>query len=471
MKAWWVSFSVIAVCVLVGEAAAQNPTFWLEPEADYTQRCLGGPEEGETCGDTEDCERDAGGALHDECRRVCGRGPDAGEPCASRLDCTGGTCAQQCFCNRWITTVPQYFTAQLRGKNWSPNGEALIRWQVSVELEPLCPSVIPAGWDRPCSAIEFTPCETSANCPSEYPECGPESICQGASHAPCGTTCDTTSICTSQSDYVFRDQTTLSAVRCDTLSFTFGDLLLLPSEGIVYDVPKYFASLLLRYQGTFTRPCGIQSIALSNPFMIDENVEEIGPVDLEGLTFALWTCPHLNIVGSVPPSCTIDGRQPSDPDGNAPAGWTSIAVRFDATNAAGILPEDFTMREVPGGALGNPTGAQTNVPELGWVTLTFPPTNPGVWTCFQVRSDVASEVCLGGLPGDVDGGGAGEAADVPLLVDCIAGTAACEIHQCDMDRSGVCGASDLVRQIDLLNKAESYADLVSSLPACPNPLP
>ena len=59
MTAWRVGFSCLSVCVLVGNAAAQNPTFWLEPtNAKYTQKCVGGPEYEQPCSNTADCGRE-----------------------------------------------------------------------------------------------------------------------------------------------------------------------------------------------------------------------------------------------------------------------------------------------------------------------------------------------------------------------------------------------------------------------------
>ena len=243
--------------------------------------------------------------------------------------------------------------------------------------------------------------------------------------------------------------------------------------GIPFSLERYFGTLTLA-----VRPppdgCGTVTIRLLSPTrsgFVDDNNLDILPIDLQGLTIVLPPCEPSGIESSVPVRCSIDGRQGSEPDLSMPGGWTSIEVKLDVSDAAAALASDFTMREVPGGAIANPTTALVNTPSPGWVTLNFLPTNPGVWTCIKLKTDTDGEVCLGGLPGDADLSGVAEAADVPILVDCLAPALGeeCALRECDMDRSGVCGASDLVRQLDLLNKAEGYADLDSALLECPNP--
>lgn len=42
------------------------------------------------------------------------------------------------------------------------------------------------------------------------------------------------------------------------------------------------------------------------------------------------------------------------------------------------------------------------------------------------------------------------------VIDCINGVRTCEIWQCDVDRSGLCGPPDILRTIDLLNGSGKY---------------
>jgi hypothetical protein len=472
---WCVGVSCSVVGFFVSSALAQNPTLKLVPlNAASVQRCLGGPEEGELCGTTSNCERDDQGQIHPECVRVCATGVDQGQPCSTPSDCSqGSACNQQCFCNRWITDVPLFLSAQIRGLNWSPDAQRLLAFQASVDFEPACNAIAPFKWERPCSSADDVNCFTNDDCGVLYPICGPFGVCQGANHAPQ----EASFICppapsTCPIDYVFLGRSELPATDTSSLVFRYGSTLLTP-PGIPYSSEKYFGTLTLspRPTGCGTVSIGLQSPTSSNFF--DENSLSIGPLDLEGLTFVMPTCvckEIQNIVSAaIPERCSIDARQGSEPDSSAPAGWTTAVVQLDCENAAGVEAGDFTIREFPGNPIGNPTTVVTDVPEQGWVTLTFPDTQAGVWTCIKFKNDDAGEVCLGGLPGDSNLSGTVEPSDVTVLIDCIAG-ATCTPQQCDMDRSDVCGVSDLVRQIDLMGGAQDYDSwLGTSLDSCPNP--
>ncbi len=162
----------------------------------------------------------------------------------------------------------------------------------------------------------------------------------------------------------------------------------------------------------------------------------------------------ISIVSSLPPSCAIDAAQPSEPDGSATTGPT-FEVTFNSS-AAGLGPEHFSIvfRPVPAigpGILDVLPGGDANTVV---VRLNGPPV-PGRWTCL-VHNDSGTETCLGGLPGDVGGSGTSEPADVQAVIDCVSGAAACQLWQCDADRSGRCGPSDVLRVIDLLGGGEAF---------------
>ena len=75
------------------------------------------------------------------------------------------------------------------------------------------------------------------------------------------------------------------------------------------------------------------------------------------------------------------------------------------------------------------------------------------------------------FPGDVDGNGTIELADMLTLADDLAATLDPPLanHQCDIDQSGQCGPADLLRAIDLFNGSEVYdAWLGRTLPTCPS---
>ncbi len=172
------------------------------------------------------------------------------------------------------------------------------------------------------------------------------------------------------------------------------------------------------------------------------------------------------LIDSIPPSGAIDARQRMEPDGSSPA--DSITVTFDGP-AVGIRSFDFTID-----LFGPPDpppfindvlpGPDTNSVIL---VLTQPLDGPG-WT--RLRYDpTSSETCLGALPADVDGDGTATVGDIAVLKDCISGVSACELWQCDIDRSGQCTPADILRAIDLLEGAGVYdpwAD-VAIMTTCP----
>ncbi len=74
-----------------------------------------------------------------------------------------------------------------------------------------------------------------------------------------------------------------------------------------------------------------------------------------------------------------------------------------------------------------------------------------------------SSVCLGFLPGDVNGDGTTSPADQLDLIDALNGVKTLPIYSTDIDRSGVFAPADLLTFIDLLNGGWNG----KTLPACP----
>jgi len=175
------------------------------------------------------------------------------------------------------------------------------------------------------------------------------------------------------------------------------------------------------------------------------------------------------VESSVPANCAIDARQPSNPNGTNPAGWNSVALTFNAGCSTGAMTAgDFGVTVNPAGT--PPTIA--DVTAVGQVvTLTFATKIPlGAWTCVTHNAS-GGKVCLGDLPGDVNADRASSAVDILKLIDHLNGQVQppYQIHQCDADRSGLCGPADILRVIDLLNGADVYDPwLGRTLPVCPS---
>jgi hypothetical protein len=124
------------------------------------------------------------------------------------------------------------------------------------------------------------------------------------------------------------------------------------------------------------------------------------------------------------------------------------------TGEPGDIDEaDFSLTVVPEGT----APAITDVTVDGSVVTlqldAFIPT--GKWTQFT-HDCSGTTTCLGYLPADVSNDATSAPADILWLVDCLNQVRTCEVWQCDVDRSNVCGAPDILRVIDLLNGADSY---------------
>lgn len=173
------------------------------------------------------------------------------------------------------------------------------------------------------------------------------------------------------------------------------------------------------------------------------------------------------IASVFPPNCAVDARQPSTPTGSNPAGWNSIEITFSAESCiTGATSSDFNVTLTPAGTA--PTIADVVVVGNA-ATLVFNETIPTrAWTCIEHTGSGAS-TCIGSLPGDASGDRTSAPSDILRVIDCLNGVAFCELWQCDVDRSSVCGPPDILRVIDLLNGAGVYDRWLNlDLPACPS---
>jgi hypothetical protein len=91
------------------------------------------------------------------------------------------------------------------------------------------------------------------------------------------------------------------------------------------------------------------------------------------------------------------------------------------------------------------------------------------WTCVRYNPS-GQRVCMGWLPGDVNSDRTSSPVDILAVIDNLNNQVdpPYELHQCDVDRSDVCGPSDILRVIDLLNGADVYDEWVNqTLLPCP----
>jgi len=161
--------------------------------------------------------------------------------------------------------------------------------------------------------------------------------------------------------------------------------------------------------------------------------------------------PPIEIVSSSPPHGAIDARQPSNPDGSNPTGWTSIVLTFTGSTS-GLLPKHIGISSTSG----TPPTVSSVVPNGVNVTVNFSGRiPPGAWTTIKHHSS-ATQVVLGYLPADVNADGTSNSADTQALIDHLNGVVTYPIWQTDMDRSGATTSADILTHVDLLNGAGGF---------------
>lgn len=196
-----------------------------------------------------------------------------------------------------------------------------------------------------------------------------------------------------------------------------------------------------------------------------------------GCQFQDIDCPAASrvLISSNPAACIVDARIPHLP--NTPLarrGYSSIVLTFNGP--AGSTEDgaaDYTIEPFPGPPPVPPTIANVAI-NGNTATLTFSGTiNPNQWTC--IRHNASNKrACLGFLPADVNSNRAAIPADLLDLIDNLNNirVPALLIHQCDIDRSGVCVPADIIAEIDLLNGTNLFpVQNGKTLPACPYTLP
>lgn len=367
-------------------------------------------------------------------------------------------------------------TAELHGSDWSVAGDTLRAYQIAIGVDSITGgdsgSITPLGWHNPRPDL---PCTTDADC-SDGLTCffddGRPRFCAGPDHDPAqGAFIDET-----RTDFVFFDKPTFGGV--DVINYRYGQTLAQPADCLMYDgSPRYFGTLILKADnealGVFTIPLPALNTYLSK---CDAQLSPIEPLTRESLTITV-TPAGWQVVDSDPPNCAIDARQPTPPDGDPAQGWKSVALRLGAVDTSHVTLADFRIDEDPVSSEPiEPESLSPNDPEVGWTTVHFSrPAAVGRWTCISLVDAPEQEVCLGSLPADVDGNAMGHPEDVSTLIEQINGLLdpPLELWQCDIDRSGRCAPSDILRVVDLLGGAEAYDAWVGrSLPACPSaPVP
>ena len=222
---------------------------------------------------------------------------------------------------------------------------------------------------------------------------------------------------------------------------------------------------------TFTGNGTLNIFGESEPFTIDESVRfqagfelilEFSQIleNVEGglLDLAEGDVP-LGIASSDPEDGAIDARQPFEPNGSNPDGWSGIELTFNG-DATPIGVGDFAITSDPPGAAPDvesvtPSGSDLFleftgiIPVEAWTIVTHTPSN--------------TSVRIGYLPADVSNDKLSNANDVLTLIDNLNGVIGpFPPYQTDTDRSGATNANDVLRVIDLLNGAGQYPEFLGA---------
>lgn len=162
----------------------------------------------------------------------------------------------------------------------------------------------------------------------------------------------------------------------------------------------------------------------------------------------------ISIIASDPADGAIDARQPSNPDGTSPAGWSAVTLTFDGDPAA-LTPGDFTVAETGGDGIAPGVLSATPLGGNDLLVALTSAIGAGAWTTLT-HTDSGTSVTLGFLPADANGDGTSAAQDLLALIDSLNGVNPLPLRGADIDRTGVAAAPDVLRLIDLLNGAGVY---------------
>lgn len=174
-----------------------------------------------------------------------------------------------------------------------------------------------------------------------------------------------------------------------------------------------------------------------------------------------------------PGNCVVDARRPQLVAGQ-PQGYTSWVWTFQSPRTSSEdSPADFVLRQVPASEPPSAPTIESVIPGSdNTAHLRFSaPIQPNKWTCVKhIASGV--EKCLGYLPGDADNNHTAAPADILKIIDNLNGLVnpPLPLHQCDIDRSGICHLADILAEIDLLKGANGLPTQNGlTLGVCPTP--
>lgn len=311
---------------------------------------------------------------------------------------------------------------------------------------------LPLGWDGP---VNTDPCSTDQEClerDSRYPLCAGTGGCRGPNHDPSlGSSMNRT-----RTDFILFGQSVVFALDWVSLNYRYVATAEDPS-GVTLDtgVPRYCGTVIYKISanacGTFT--LGFVS---ANSILADGSPKPITiPLVSAPLSLTVSPC-ALQLLSCSPEHGFVDARRPhAQTNANSRETMNSFTANFNAS-AAGLVNASFSVQQIPNE--GPVPGLLSVVPSGNSATITLNRRiNHKVWTC--VRHITSNKrCCFGVLPADADSSRFSQPADTFELIDNLVGqiNPPLGFPKCDMDRSNLCSALDILTLIDLLNGADAF---------------
>ena len=420
----------------------------------------------------------------------CVGGANAGAACLLDSDCSSNNCGGDIAPSANISAFPgDLIEVEVFASNWSPDGQQLRNYQVAIDRDSFTSGtageLMLLDAPRPCT-VGGTECDdlgSTVDCVEgfcELPPLGPPNP-------------DAVILDTGRPDYIFFGLTgtfavvdteigRVAATRTDDNGPLFGNYC--HTGGNPSGVPcntttdctnvdpnlgpcfQYNPNLVPKYAGTFRfvaseDACGLFRILILPPTdstLSDQDNLPIAPINLEELVIDLGFC-ECRIVESDPDNCSLDARQPSEPDGTGVATARFVDYKFNdgcllstvlvSQFSAGPSVDVFFLNRNPPGRpdqwIRPLFAGGLSMPLAEWTCITYdPPTTPDQVFCYNR------------LPADVNQNGTSRVLDLRRMTDVCLPLGFCDLLECDADRSGRCTPRDLLRVADLLNGAAMY---------------
>lgn len=173
-------------------------------------------------------------------------------------------------------------------------------------------------------------------------------------------------------------------------------------------------------------------------------------------------CTHV-IAATIPP-CGFDARQPHEPESVLPAqGLTTLEITFESGCFAHTIDQYFHFVDVHPTVTQPPVVLDVTSAANELVVQLDRPLAKNAWNCIGGH-------CIGFFPGNVDESSLAGPSDTLQIVGTLQGLQTRPLHQTDINRSGELTAEDLIRHLDLVYGAGTFASIQPvQIPFCPNP--